>query len=166
MMTAVHIPAAAAALAGFLAAVMAAAVPGALFKPGAWYRTLRKPSWTPPDFLFPIAWTVLYALMAIAAWLVARSGQPLAAAGLGFWCCQLALNTLWSPVVFGLRRLGAGAVVIGLLWIAIALTTWLFWQSSPVAGWMMLPYLAWATYAGALNLALWRANPQASVNLA
>ena len=96
----------------FLAATFAAAATGTLFRTGAWYRTLRKPAWTPPDWLFPIAWTLLYLLMAVAAWRVALNPADLAPVGLAFWWCQLVLNALWSPTVFGLHRLGAGAVVI------------------------------------------------------
>jgi translocator protein len=151
-----------ATLAGFLAATFIAGAAGSLFRPGAWYRGLRKPSWTPPDRLFPIAWTALYLAMAVAAWRVALSPARLAPAGIAFWSCQLLLNALWSPVVFGLRRLGTGVLVIGLLWIAVALTGWLFWQAVPLAGWLMLPYLIWVSYAGALNLAVWRMNPAAA----
>jgi translocator protein len=141
-----------------LAAVASAAVTGVLFEPGAWYRTLRKPLWTPPDWLFPIAWTLLYLAMALAAWLVATSGSPLAFAGLALWCWQLVLNTAWSPVVFGLRRLGTGLMVIALLWVAVAATAWMFVEVRPVAGWLMLPYLVWVSFAAVLNFALWWLN--------
>ena len=147
------------ALAGFLAATFAAATTGSLFRPGPWYRTLRKPGWTPPDRLFPVAWTVLYIAMAVAAWRVALAGGPLSRPGLAFWSCQLVLNALWSPVVFGLNRLRAGLVVIVLLWIAAAVTLLLFWNVTALAGWLLLPYLAWLSYAAALNLAVWRLNP-------
>jgi translocator protein len=146
-------------LVGLLAAVAAAGAAGSVFRPGAWYAGLRKPGWTPPDRLFPVAWSLLYLAMAVAAWRVAVSGAPGTAAGLAFWSCQIVLNALWSPVVFGARRLGTGAVVIVCLWVAVAVTAWLFWQAVPLAGWLMLPYLAWISYAGALNLAIWRMNP-------
>ncbi len=152
-----------ATLAGFLAATFAAAATGMLFRTGAWYRTLRKPVWTPPDWLFPIAWTLLYLMMAVAAWRVASSPAELASVGLAFWSCQLVLNALWSPTVFGLHRLGAGALVILMLWIAIAVTVVVFWQVDRVAGALMLPYLVWVSYAGALNLTLWRMNPTNAV---
>jgi translocator protein len=153
-----HSPPAALTLVGVLAAVLAAGAAGSLFRPGAWYRRLKKPGWTPPDRLFPVAWTLLYLAMAVAAWRVALSPHRLAPAGLAFWTCQIVLNALWSPVVFGARRLRAGVVVIGALWVAAAATTWLFWQAVPPAGWLMLPYLAWISCAGALNFAIWRMN--------
>ena len=141
------------------AAVASAAATGSLFRPGAWYAGLRKPVWTPPNRLFPIAWTLLYILMAWAAWLVADSGSPVAIAALALWCWQLVLNAVWSPVFFGLRRIGAGLVVIACLWGVLALTAWAFRQAVPAAGVMLLPYLAWVSYAAALNLAIWRMNP-------
>lgn len=147
-----------AALAGFLLATFAAAASGVFFKPGTWYLQLSKPAWTPPDWLFPIAWTVLYIAMAVAAWWVALSPDPLALPALAFWAFQLTVNALWSPVFFGLKRLGAGFAVIAVLWIGVAITTSLFWSVSLLAGLLMLPYLVWVSYAGALNLTLWRMN--------
>jgi translocator protein len=144
-----------------LAAVASAAATGALFSPGPWYRTLRKPGWTPPDWLFPIAWTMLYLAMALAAWLVAVSGAPMSFAALALWSWQLVLNAAWSPVFFGLHRIGAALAVILVFWIALALTTWAFYLAAPAAGVLMLPYLAWVSYAAALNLALWWMNPGA-----
>ena len=97
--------------------------------------------------------------MALAAWLVARSGSPLAIGALALWCWQLVLNAVWSPVFFGLHRTGAAAVVIGVLWLALAATTWAFFQVVAVAGLLLVPYLAWVSYAAALNIAVWRMNP-------
>jgi tryptophan-rich sensory protein len=148
-----------ATLAGFLAASFGAAATGAIFQPGAWYRTLAKPSWTPPDWLFPIAWTVLYIAMSVAAWWVALSPSVWAMPALAAWSWQIVMNALWSPVFFGLRRIGAAMVVILFLWLAVATTTFAFWHVERVAGLLMLPYLAWASYAGALNFAIWRMNP-------
>jgi tryptophan-rich sensory protein len=147
-----------ATLAGFLLATFAAAASGVFFKPGTWYLRLSKPSWTPPDWLFPIAWTILYIAMAVGAWWVAYSPDPLALPALAFWAFQLTVNALWSPVFFGQQRLGAGFAVITVLWIGVAITTSLFWSVSQLSGLLMLPYLVWVSYAGALNLALWRMN--------
>jgi tryptophan-rich sensory protein len=141
-----------------LAAVASAATAGSLFLPGPWYQALRKPAWTPPNRVFPVAWTLLYAMMALAAWLVADSGAPDAVPALALWCWQLVLNAVWSPVFFGLRRIRAGLVVIAVVWLALALTTWAFFQVSTTAGLLLLPYLAWVSYATALNLAIWRLN--------
>ncbi len=146
------------ALVGFLLAVLAAAATGSLFRPGDWYRGLDRPAWTPPDWLFPVAWTVLYIAMAVAAGRVAGHGSPLVPAALAFWSCQIALNVLWSPVVFGLRRLGAGAVVMAALLVAVLATLALFAQVDAVAGWLIVPYAVWISYAAALNVALWRRN--------
>ncbi|MFN3936489.1 MAG: tryptophan-rich sensory protein TspO [Gemmobacter sp.] len=141
----------------FLLACGAAATSGALIQPGAWYAGLRKPSWTPPDWVFPVVWTTLYLLMSWAAMRVALlpgSGQALA-----FWAAQIAFNTLWTPVFFGLRRMGAGMVVVLLLWLAVAATLVAFWRLDALAGILMLPYLVWVTIASALNHAVWRMNP-------
>ena len=140
----------------YLAACGAAAATGAMFQPGAWYRGLSKPRWTPPDWLFPVAWTVLYLSMSAAAARVAMlpdTGQALA-----LWSVQIALNTLWTPVFFGLRRIGAGLVVIGLLWLAVAATMVAFWQYDRIAGALFVPYLVWVTVAGMLNRSVWYRN--------
>lgn len=147
-----------ATLLGFLAATCAAGMGGVMFRPGAWYRTLAKPAWTPPDRLFPVAWTLLYVAMAVAAWRVSLAPSVWVQPALALWACQLVLNALWSPVVFGVRRLGAGLAVIGVLWVVLAVTTALFVWISVFAGALMLPYLLWVSYAAALNLALWRRN--------
>lgn len=144
----------------YLAACGAAAATGALFQPGDWYRSLNKPRWTPPDWLFPVAWTVLYLCMSTAAARVAMidgTGQALA-----LWSVQIALNALWTPVFFGLRRLGAGLVIIFLLWLAVAATMLAFWQVDWIAGLLFAPYLLWVSIAGALNRSVWVRNPVAA----
>lgn len=148
-------------LAGFLAATFGAASTGAVFQPGAWYRTLDKPVWTPPDWLFPIAWTTLYILMAVAAWRVAYTPSEWTLPALALWSWQIVMNALWSPIFFGLKRLGAALVALGFLWLAVVLTTIAFWRVDPVAGAMLVPYVIWGSYAGALNFSLWRRNPSA-----
>jgi translocator protein len=140
----------------YLAACAAAAATGAMFGPGEWYRALRKPWWTPPDWLFPMAWTTLYICMSLAAMRVALlpdTGQALA-----FWSLQIALNTLWTPVFFGLRKLGGGLVVLGCLWAAVAATLLAFWGHDGVAGLLFAPYLLWVSVAGALNYSVWKLN--------
>ena len=142
----------------FLAACGAAATTGAMFGPGDWYHALSKPSWTPPDWLFPVAWTTLYILMSLAAMRVAQlpgSGQALA-----FWGAQIAFNTLWTPVFFGLNRIGAALLVMVGLWLFVALTLLAFWGLDWVAGLLFTPYLVWVTVAGALNWSVWRLNPE------
>jgi benzodiazapine receptor len=124
-----------------------------------WYEALSKPSWTPPAWLFGPVWTVLYLMMAAAAWLVwRRHGLVGAAVPLGLFAVQLALNAAWSPVFFGLHAVGWGFAVIVGLWVAVLATMVAFWRVVPAAGWMMVPYQLWITFAGALNLAIWRLN--------
>jgi tryptophan-rich sensory protein len=107
-----------------------------------------------------VAWTTLYLLMSAAA---ARAAVVEGAAfGLAFWAVQIAFNTLWTPVFFGLRRMRAALVIIGFLWLSVAATTLAFFQLDFWAGLMFLPYLAWVTVAGALNLAVVRLNPGAA----
>lgn len=141
----------------YLAACGAAAATGAMFQPGDWYKNLNKPRWTPPDWLFPVAWTVLYLSMSVAAARVAMAGES--GQALALWSVQIALNTLWTPVFFGLRRMGAGLVIISLLWLAVAATMLAFWQVDALAGLLFAPYLLWVTVAGALNRSVWMRNP-------
>ena len=125
----------------------------------AWYPTLEKPSWNPPAWVFGPVWTALYALMAVAAWLVFRERLDHAIlAPLALYGVQLALNALWSYLFFGLRNPLAGLVEIGVLWAAILGTLVLFWTVRPMAGWLLVPYLAWVSFAAFLNFALWRLN--------
>lgn len=144
----------------FLAACGGAAATGAMFQPGPWYDALQKPSWTPPNWLFPVAWTTLYLLMSLSAMRVAQ--LPDAGQALAFWAMQIAFNTLWTPVFFGLRRMRAALVVMAFLWLSVAATTLAFWQMDWLAGLMFTPYLLWVSVAGALNFSVWRLNPDQS----
>lgn len=141
----------------FMAGCLSAASSGAIFEPGKWYESLQKPRWTPPNWLFPVAWTALYVLMAWAATRVAMAeGIGLAMA---FWALQLSLNTLWTPVFFGLRRIRAGMVVVSALWLSVAATAVVFFTIDRMAGMLLLPYLAWVSVAAALNFSIMRRNP-------
>jgi len=125
-----------------------------------WYRSLEQPSWTPPDWLFGPVWVALYALMAVAAWLVWRKGRvPGVWTAGALFCVQLALNAIWTPIFFGLRQPGWALLDILLLWAAILLTLVAFARVRPLAAGLLAPYLTWVTYAAALNFALWRLNP-------
>lgn len=142
----------------FLAACVAAGATGGLFPPGNWYRSLAKPVWTPPNWLFPVAWFTLYLCMAGAG---ARVGVlPGNGIALALWSLQIALNGLWTPVFFGLRRIKLGFWVLLALWASVALTLWQLWVVDWVAGALFLPYLLWVTIAGALNLRVWQLNPE------
>ncbi|MEQ8355113.1 MAG: TspO/MBR family protein [Kiloniellaceae bacterium] len=124
-----------------------------------WYRGLAKPAWTPPDVVFPVAWSLLYLAMGIAAWLVWKSAErgelklPMT-----LFFGQLAINVLWSFSFFGQRNPLLGLVSLAALFLAAALTTIAFSRISRPAGWLLLPYLLWLGYAAALNFAIWRMN--------
>jgi benzodiazapine receptor len=124
-----------------------------------WYQTIAKPTWTPPDWVFGPVWTVLYFLMAIAGWLVwRRSGIAAARGAWLLFAAQLLLNALWSGIFFALRSPGLAFVEILVLWAAIAGTIVAFWQHSRWASCLLVPYLAWSSFAAVLNLAIWRLN--------
>lgn len=140
----------------FLAACFAAGTTGAIFPPGQWYDQLEKPSWTPPNFLFPLAWTTLYLFMSYAGALAAI--VPDNGLAMALWSLQIALNALWTPVFFGLHKLKAALFVLVCLWISVAAAMLALWQVNVVAGLLFLPYLAWVSVAGALNYSVWRLN--------
>lgn len=122
-----------------------------------WYTTIQKPDWTPPSWIFGPVWTILYAMMAVAAWMVWRRGGrglPMIVYGV-----QLTLNAAWSLLFFGLKRPDLAALEIVALWLAIIATIVVFWKKSATAGALLLPYLAWVTFATGLNIAIWRLNP-------
>lgn len=128
--------------------------------PGAWYASLQKPSWNPPGWLFGPVWTLLYVLMAVAAWQVWRRGGFKAnRVPLACFLVQLALNAAWTPLFFGLHQPGWAFVDITLLWLAIVFTLVAFWRAHRVSAWLLAPYLAWVSFASILNFTLWRMNP-------
>lgn len=128
--------------------------------PGEWYASLKKPSWNPPPWIFAPVWISLYAMMAVAAWLVwKRGGFSTQRRPLTLFLAQLALNALWTPLFFGLHRPGLACLEIALLWLAIAATLLAFRPVNRAAAWLLAPYLAWVTFAAALNFALWKLNP-------
>jgi tryptophan-rich sensory protein len=128
-----------------------------------WYRTLVRPSIAPPSWIFGPVWTLLYALMATAAWLVWLA-PPSAARSLALdiFGVQLALNLAWSWIFFRKHRMGAALAEIVLLWISIGAATLAFGQVTPLAAGLMAPYWAWVSFATLLNAAYWRANPEYS----
>lgn len=146
------------ALAGFVGLTFLAPLAGAWLPPGDWYRALAKPDWTPPSWVFGPAWTFLYLSMAVAAWGVWRKAGW--STPTRWWLVQLALNAAWTPVFFGLRQPGWAFAEIVLLWLAAAVTLAQFLKTVRWAGWLLVPYLAWLTFAAALNFAIWRMNPE------
>ncbi len=140
----------------FLAACGGAAATGAMFGPGRWYDALAKPAWTPPNWVFPVTWTVLYLFIANAGARIAV--EEYNAYAMAFFAVQIAFNTLWTPVFFGLHKVKAAMVVIVLLWIAVFATTVAFWEIDLIAGILFIPYLIWVSIAAALNFEVWRLN--------
>jgi tryptophan-rich sensory protein len=122
-----------------------------------WYAGLNKPRWTPPNWLFGPVWTILFLAMAIAAWLVWRK-VGLTAAPMRLFLLQLLLNVMWSALFFRLRSPGPAFAEIVMLWVAILATAIEFWRAVPAAGWLLLPYWIWVSYAAALNFSIWRLN--------
>ncbi|WP_108501865.1 tryptophan-rich sensory protein TspO [Paracoccus indicus] len=143
----------------FMVASAAAAATGIIFRPGSWYDGLRKPSFTPPKWAFPVAWSTIYLLSAIAAARVAL--LPGAGLALALWAAQIALNTLWTPTFFGARRMALAMGVMATLWVVVAGMVVQFWMIDWRSGLMLLPYLAWLCVAAALNWRVWRDNPGA-----
>lgn len=130
-----------------------------MFMPGEWYAGLAKPAWNPPNWLFGPVWTVLYILMAVAAWLVwRRQGLAGAALPLLVFVVQLVLNAMWSWLFFGLQRPGVALAEILVLWVAILVTILLFFRVRSVAGILLIPYLLWVSFAAVLNFTIWRLN--------
>ncbi len=151
-----------------------------------WYRELKKPAWNPPGWVFGPVWTLLYLMMGVASWLVWREGSrksaetelkpasgtandepvprlalpadPETRQALALYGGQLGLNTIWSLVFFGLRSLGGALAEIGALWTLIAITAARFFRLKPAAGWLLVPYLVWSTFAALLNGTIWRLN--------
>lgn len=141
----------------FLGASVAAGATGMLFKPGDWYEGLVKPDWRPKNWMFPVAWTTIYVLSALAATRIAVTEGN--AHAMGFWALQIALNTLWTPVFFGARRMGLAMIVMIALVFAVLGMVVTFWSLDFWATLMVFPYLGWLCLAAPLNWVVWRANP-------
>lgn len=126
---------------------------------GTWYRTLQKPVFNPPDWVFAPVWTLLYLMIALAGWRVwRRVGLSGARAGMVAYSAQLALNLAWSFTFFGGRMVGVALVEIVLLLAVIGVNVVLFWRIDRPAGWLLVPYAVWVAFACVLNFALWRLN--------
>ena len=148
------------ALGGAGGVITANAIPG-------WYAELAKPPWNPPSWLFGPVWTALYIAMGIAAWRTWRRGiEPGASPALRanvrgallVYAGQLALNAIWTPVFFGLKRLDIALVIIAVLLLAIVETVRRFYRFDRPAAMLLLPYLACVSFATALNTSLWLLN--------
>jgi len=117
-----------------------------------WYAGLAKPWFTPPRWAFPVAWTLLYVMMAVAAWRIwSGPASPARRQALGWYAVQLVFNALWTPAFFGAESPALGLAVIVPLWISVLMTLRRFGAIDRAAGWMFVPYLAWVSYATLLN---------------
>ncbi|MEM5470579.1 TspO/MBR family protein [Hoeflea sp. AS60] len=140
--------------------VIATASSGSIFKPGEWYRSLRKPSWTPPGWAFPVVWSILYIAIGVSGWLVWQAqGMGIA---MGLWLLQLVFNGAWSWLFFGRRRMDLAFGNICLMFLTIIAYMITAWPVSQTAVLLFLPYAAWVATAGTLNRAVWRLNPDAT----
>jgi translocator protein len=151
------------ALAGFLAiCLLAGALGGAVTAQSitGWYALINKPAWNPPSWVFAPVWTTLYIMMAVSAWLVWRKGWRHSGVKLALllFFAQLALNALWPLVFFGAQEIGLAVVTIAALWTVLALTIWASAGVSMWAGILLLPYIAWVSFAGFLNYTIWQLN--------
>ena len=149
-------------VAWLIGSFIAAGIGGAAsIQAGPFYAQLVRPEWAPPSSIFGPVWTVLYALMGIAAWLVWRAGGFRAAkTALTLFLVQLALNSLWSWLFFGWHRGALAFADILLLWALIVATLIAFWRIRPLAGALLVPYLLWVSFASALNYSVWQLNSQ------
>ena len=148
-----------------LAIVVVGSLSGYLSNSGysnAWFAALAKPGFMPPGWMFGVVWTTLYARMGLAlalVWVAPRSKERSAA--LGWFFAQLAVNYAWSPIFFGARMIEVGLVAILAMIVLAVVTTWRFARIRPLAGLLLLPYLAWLCVATALNFEVGRLNPGA-----
>ena len=151
-----------AGLIGFLALCFAVSIAGAVVTAssvGTWYTTLHKPAFNPPNWIFAPVWTVLFVMMAVAAWQVWRQrGWRNAKAAMLLFLVQLVLNFAWTYLFFGQRAIGVALVEIVILLAAILATMRAFWMRDRVAGLLMIPYAGWVSFATLLNAAIWQLN--------
>ncbi|MDZ4690372.1 TspO/MBR family protein [Terricaulis sp.] len=146
------------ALAVFFVASFAAASTGAVFRPGVWYANLRKPKWTPPNWAFPMVWSVLFCAMAVSAWMVWEVAGISAWPALALFAAHLIVNAIWSFLFFGLKRLDLAMVDVVCLWLMIAALIAVFAGISAFSALLLAPYLAWVSVAAALNFRLLQIN--------
>lgn len=147
------------ALAFFIVVCFAVAATGGLFPPDEWFASLNRPGFAPPNWLFGPVWTVLYLMIAVSGWMVWKSPAAVSktAAFMAF-VFQLLLNAAWSAIFFGLHNPGWALVEIGFLWLAILWTIVLFRRHSRTASMLLVPYLAWVSFAAVLNYGFWSLN--------
>ncbi len=146
-------------LIAWLALVFAASLTSVFVSTGGWYAELNKPVWNPPNWIFGPVWTVLYIMMAVAAWRVwLRGGWKVQRTPLSLFLIQWTLNALWTPLFFGFHLLGWAFVEILVLLVFILLTLRAFWPVDRMAAFLMVPYALWVAFASVLNFTIWRLN--------
>jgi benzodiazapine receptor len=147
-------------LIAWIAFALSASLTGVLISTGEWYANLNKPTWNPPSWLFGPVWTTLYIMMGVAAWLVwCEGGWTVQRRPLLMFVVQWVLNVLWTPLFFGIHRPDIAFFEILFLWASILATLILFWRVRPLAGLLLVPYLAWVSFASFLNYTIWQMNP-------
>ncbi|MFD0917798.1 TspO/MBR family protein [Pseudahrensia aquimaris] len=139
-----------------------AALSGAVFAPGEWFKSLKKPTWQPPDWAFPVVWSILFLLNSVAGWLVYSKvgfsdGGMLAMA---IYVGSLVLNAAWSALFFGMKRMDLATYEAAVLWLSLVAQIAVFYPIEPIAALITLPYLAWVTVAFVLSRTVWRLNPE------
>ncbi|ELY54839.1 TspO/MBR family protein [Natronolimnohabitans innermongolicus] len=145
---------------GFVVLVnLIGSLPGVLSSPGsAWFQALEKPWFYPPGIAFSVVWTALFTLLGVALWLVWRSDAAGRRLALGLFAVQLAVNVTWTPTFFSLEAPLAALGIILLLWVLVAATIAAFRRVDRRAAALLVPYLAWVTFAAVLNFEIWRLN--------
>jgi benzodiazapine receptor len=147
-------------LVGWLALCFTASGTAVFVSTDGWYAGLHKPAWNPPAWIFGPIWTLLYVMMAVAAWLVWRDGGwKKQGRALGLFLLQWLLNALWTPLFFGMHRSDLALAEIIALWLVLAVTLRSFWRVRKTAGVLLGPYLVWLSFAAVLNFTIWRLNP-------
>lgn len=127
-----------------------------------WYRALAKPALTPPDWVFPVAWSTIYILMGLALAIVINArGSRWRGAAIALFVVQLIVNLAWSPIFFGMHAIMLALMVLGLMWILVLFTIFAFGRVRSLAAWLMVPYIVWVSFAGALLFGLAQLNPDA-----
>jgi len=147
-------------LAGAAAASTIAIVGALVTELGPWYYGLQQPPWKPPDWLFGPAWTLIFAFAALAGILAWEHAPDRAARARVIWLFAInaGLNVLWSVLFFRLHRPDWALAEVGLLWLSIVALIWIPASYSRAASWLLVPYLAWVTFAALLNFAVVRLN--------
>jgi tryptophan-rich sensory protein len=147
------------AVAVFVSLNFLAASSGGLFKPGVWYAGLNKPAWTPPNWAFPVVWSLLFALNAWAGWMIWEAVGMSRPDALALYVASLTLNAAWSWLFFGRKRMDLALIDVALLWLSLVAVIALFWSIRPAAALPVVPYLLWVTIAATLNREMIRLNP-------